>query len=94
MGLICHLSISINQNITQLLMYTTRLPNKLRTRFVQNSGATDENFIGDLMAVLTLVQQSLRTGDTLPAILPTPLLGRSFRIAQGNHVGEKDGVDH
>lgn len=94
MGLICHLSISINQGITQLLMYTARLPDELRKRFVQNSGAADENFIGDLMAVLTLVQQSLRTGDPLPAILPTPLLGRSFRIAKGNNVGdEEDGVE-
>jgi hypothetical protein len=57
---------------------------------MQNTGAAEENNIGATMAVLTLVQQFLCTGNPLPVVLPTPLLGRSFRIAQGRPVDEED----
>jgi len=71
-------------------MYTAKLPDDLRRRISENPGAGEENTIGDIMAVLTLVQQSFRTGDPLPTVLPTPLLGRSFRTAQGRSVDEED----
>jgi hypothetical protein len=74
------LCMSINHNITQLLLSTARLPVDMRSRFLQNSNAANENLIADVMAVLTLLQQSLRSGDPLPALLPTPLLGRSFHF--------------
>lgn len=74
---VLHLIISLNQDITQLLLYTNRLSPELRESFVRYTGAADEGFIADLMAVLSLIQHSLRSSDPLPALLPTPLLGRS-----------------
>jgi len=40
------------------------------------SSALDERVTGDLMTVPTLVEQSLKTGDPLPTVLPVPLIGR------------------
>lgn len=55
----------LNQATTQLLLYTFKLPIDLRERFIQRSGATDESLMSNLMAVITLVQQSLISGDPL-----------------------------
>ena len=67
---------TINQNLSQLLVYSNLLPQDLKERFARMSGALDERIIGDLMAVLTLVEQSLKTSDPLPAALPVPLIAR------------------
>ena len=67
---------TINQNLSQLLVYSNLLPRDLKDRFARMSGALDERIIGDLMAVLTLVEQSLTTSDPLPAALPVPLIAR------------------
>jgi len=78
---VCHLCMTLNQNVTQLL-YTTRLPETLRFRFASGTGALDERLVADVMAVLTLVQLSLKTGEPLPAVLPTPLLARCFGLTR------------
>jgi hypothetical protein len=79
---VTNLCITINQSLMQMLVYTPLLPPALKTRFARLSSATDARFIGDLMAVLTLVEQSLKSGDPLPAILPVPLLARCEGLAQ------------
>lgn len=56
-----------------LLMW---LPPDLKARFARLSSALDDRFIGDSMAVLTLAEQSLKTGDALPANSPVPLIAR------------------
>lgn len=73
---VTHLCMTINQSLSQLLVYSKLLPRDLKERFARLSGALDERIIGDLMAVLTLVEQSLKSGDPLPAILPIPLIAR------------------
>jgi len=74
------LCMTINQSLSQLLMYSVYLPQDQKERFARMSGALDERIIGDLMAVLTLVEQSLMTGDPLPAVLPVPLFARCVRL--------------
>jgi len=76
------LCVTINESLAQLLMYSVALPQNLRDRFAKLTGAVDHRVVGDLMAVLTLVEQALRTGDPLPAILPVPLVARSIDIAR------------
>lgn len=71
---------TINQCLSQLLVYSSSLPHDLKERFARLSGALDDRLIGDLMAVLTLVEQSLKTGDPLPAVLPVPLIARCVRL--------------
>jgi hypothetical protein len=73
---VTNLCMTINQSLSQLLVYSSLLPRDLKEMFARLSGALDERIIGDLMAVLTLVEQSLKTGDPLPAVLPVPLIAR------------------
>jgi hypothetical protein len=73
---VTNLCTTINQSLSQLLVYSSLLPRDLKELFTRLSGAIDERIIGDLIAVLTLVEQSLKTGDPLPAVLLVPLIAR------------------
>jgi len=73
---------TINHNIFQVFYYSSSLPDTLKQRFAILSGAFEEHFVGDFMAVLTLLEQSLRTGKPLPAVMPTPLVVRAFRAGR------------
>lgn len=75
----CVLCCDLNTHITQLILQTRRLPSHLRSQFLLYTGANSESLVSDLMAVLSLVQGSLVSGSSLPAILPTPLLGNAFQ---------------
>lgn len=59
------LCMKMNQATTQLLLYTAKLPMDLRERFIARSGATDDSLMSEFMAVITLAQQSLISGDPL-----------------------------
>lgn len=74
------LCMTINQALIQLFTFSTRLPPHLRRRFAALSGALEESVVGDVMAVLSLIEASLKTGDPLPAVLPVPLLARSLGL--------------
>ncbi|KAK4937412.1 hypothetical protein LTR10_021949 [Elasticomyces elasticus] len=73
---VTRLCMTINQSLMQMMLYATLLSPDLKARFARLSSALDDRFTGDLMAVLTLAEQSLKTGDALPAILPVPLIAR------------------
>jgi hypothetical protein len=86
------------------MLYTKDLTLPQRTRFMNSTGAGDMAFIADLMTVLTLVQQSLESGSPLPAILPTPLVGKAMMrggahrqkddLKLTEHLAEKSGRQH
>lgn len=76
---VCVLCCDLNTHITQLVLQTRRLPLHLRSRFLLYTSANNESLVSDLMAVLSLLQGSLISGNSLPAILPTPLLGNAFQ---------------
>lgn len=75
----CVLCCDLNTHITQLILQTRRLPPHLRSKFLLYTGGNNESIASDLMTVLSLVQGSLVSGSSLPAILPTPLLGNAFQ---------------
>ncbi|CAG9990957.1 unnamed protein product [Clonostachys byssicola] len=75
-----HLCNNLNIYITQLTLTVTKLPLPARTLFMRQLSAGDENLIADIMSTLTLAQHSLASGDPLPAILPTPLVGRAMQF--------------
>ncbi|KAH8678498.1 hypothetical protein BX600DRAFT_507441 [Xylariales sp. PMI_506] len=77
--LACHLCANLNLSMTQLLECTARLSPARRARFMRRTGAADEALTADIMAVLTLVQEALISGDPLPAVLPTPLVSRAMQ---------------
>ena len=64
----------INYSLAHLHIRAAKLPPELRRRFARSTGILDHRSIADVMVVLGIVAQSLKTGDPLPARLPTPLL--------------------
>lgn len=79
---VCQLGMLLNQNVTQILLYTARLTEEQRAWIIPSTGTIKESFIAELMAVLSLVQQALKTGDPLPAVLPTPLFAKAVEAAR------------
>lgn len=73
---------TIGSSLMQMFHFSAHLPQRLRDRFERLSGAFKDTNIGDIMAVLTLVEQSLKTGDPLPSLLPVPLVARAINLQQ------------
>lgn len=90
LGRIAELIMTINDALSELLVATSdpSLPPTLRARFTRTSGVLDEVFIGDVMAVLTMVEHALRTSEPLPAVLPGPMLARLHQ--RGQKAGGED----
>lgn len=84
-----HITMGMNQAVGQLILYTSGLPAELRHEFVRGSGAAEERMIADVMAVMTMIQHSLRTGEAMPAVLPTPLIARWGTFAHESNMRRK-----
>ncbi|EPS34710.1 hypothetical protein PDE_09674 [Penicillium oxalicum 114-2] len=72
----------LNRDLGKLLHLSASLPEHFQTMVAQRMGLLDHRNIGDVMAVLGVVEQALKTGDPLPEVLPTPLLNRTFAFWQ------------
>ncbi|GMF67202.1 unnamed protein product [Aspergillus oryzae] len=83
---LCHI---MNRTLGQLLLLSGTLPNEFQHRLAQQTALLDHQCIGEIMAVLGMCEQALKTGDALPEILPTPLVRRAFDYWQ-SHPGEID----
>ncbi|KAF7561096.1 hypothetical protein G7046_g3044 [Stylonectria norvegica] len=94
LGQVCQLCIVLNQAVTQLLIYTTRLSEEQRAWVVPSTGAVREQLIADFMAVISLAQQALKSGDPLPAVLPTPLFAKTILAAKEQIRTGTLGFDH
>lgn len=68
---------AMNQSLARLLDLSTTLPKELQERFNATVGFQDDRVVGDIMAILGILEQSLRTGSPLPERLPAPLI-RNF----------------
>lgn len=73
---------TIGSALMQMFHFSTHLTPRLKGRFERLTGALADNTIGDVMAVLTLIEQSLKTSDPLPSMLPVPLLARALGLQQ------------
>ncbi|KAJ5786336.1 uncharacterized protein N7503_011548 [Penicillium pulvis] len=82
LGQVKSLCQELNQNLARLLYLSASLPEHFQSRLAKNSGLLDHRNIGEIMAVLGVVEQALKTGDPLPEVLPTPLLKRCFEFWQ------------
>ena len=74
----------INWALGRLLFLSVSLPVELQDRFARLAGILDHRNIGDIMAVLSIVEQALRTGNALPEALPTPLLKQCHEYWQNS----------
>jgi hypothetical protein len=75
----------MNQALGRLLVLSTSLPQHFQERLAQNVGMLDDHSIGDIMAVLSVVEQALKSGLPLPERLPTPLVKRCFEKWRVQH---------
>ncbi|KAH8433160.1 aromatic acid exporter family protein [Aspergillus melleus] len=72
---LCH---GLNRNLGRLLYLSASLPREYRDRLAKLTGLLDHRCIGEVMAVLSVCEQALKTGDAPPELLPTPLVQRSM----------------
>lgn len=80
LGQIKSLCQDLNQHLARLLNLSASLPERFQSHLAQRAGMLDHRHIGDVMAVLNVVDQALKTGDPLPEVLPTPLLKRCLEF--------------
>lgn len=73
-----------NWALGRLLYLSVSLPVELQDRLAHLTGIIDHRNIGDIMAVLSMIEQALRTGNALPEILPTPLVNRCLEYCQNS----------
>ncbi|OJJ66383.1 hypothetical protein ASPBRDRAFT_49009 [Aspergillus brasiliensis CBS 101740] len=75
----------MNQALGRLLVLSTTLPLNLQDRLMETVGFLNDNTVGDVMAVLGVIEQALKAGAALPERLPTPLVKRCFEAWGGQH---------
>ncbi|KAF4543501.1 uncharacterized protein LTHEOB_200 [Lasiodiplodia theobromae] len=70
--------------LAQLHAYTASLPPAFRQQFAAASGVLDDDgvVVGEVVAVLNLVGQTLKTGDALPAVLKPRMAERMVERMQ------------
>ncbi|KAL6881916.1 hypothetical protein HDV57DRAFT_85084 [Trichoderma longibrachiatum] len=69
---------NMNQALGRLLYLSTTLPKEFQERLITTLGILDDSAIGNVMAVLAIIEQALRTGSSLPERLPVPLVRTCF----------------
>lgn len=74
----------INWALGRLLFLSVSLPGELQDRLARLVGILDHQNVGDIMAVLSMVEQALKTGSALPEVLPTPLLKQCHEYWQNS----------
>ncbi|KAL3458763.1 hypothetical protein BJX64DRAFT_301751 [Aspergillus heterothallicus] len=77
---ICHI---INNNLASLLKASATLREPYREQLAHMSGMLDQRSIGEVMAVLGIAEQAIRTGDAPPEMLPTPLVRHALEYQFG-----------
>ncbi|OKL58568.1 hypothetical protein UA08_06208 [Talaromyces atroroseus] len=78
LGQIKKLCVQINYSLARLLYITSSLSVEYQELLSRQVGMRNHHSIGDVMAVLGVIEQTLKTGDALPEVLPTPLVTRHF----------------
>ncbi|PWY87392.1 hypothetical protein BO70DRAFT_378043 [Aspergillus heteromorphus CBS 117.55] len=76
---------NMNQALGRLLLLSTTLPLDLQSRFQHTVGLNDDFIVGEIMAVLGVIEQALKAGVALPERLPTPLVKRCVEAWQREH---------
>lgn len=75
----------MNQCLSKLLEMSTTLPQDWQQRLGTSTGLTDSRVIGQVMAVLGIVEGCLRTGAPVPERLPSPLVRNIYESWAAQH---------
>ncbi|KIM88532.1 hypothetical protein PILCRDRAFT_62336 [Piloderma croceum F 1598] len=79
--------------LSHLMSVVERLEPAWARAFLRRTRLLDANFQGDVLAVITMVSNSLRSGQPLPQITPCPLLDRFMARHHGLNVIHQESDD-
>ncbi|KDQ52942.1 hypothetical protein JAAARDRAFT_39659 [Jaapia argillacea MUCL 33604] len=88
---ILELQLQISYLLSHLFSVIEQLEPSWTRAFLRRTRFIDPDFVGDVLAVISLISTALRMGNPLPQITPCPLLGRFMAHQDGLHIVEEDG---
>jgi len=83
---ILELQMDLAHYLTHFLLVVDRLEPRWTSVFLRRTRFVDSAFLGDVLAVITMISNALRTGMALPQITPAPLLDRFWRDQHGFNI--------
>ncbi|KAF5319812.1 hypothetical protein D9611_012858 [Ephemerocybe angulata] len=87
---ILDLQIAVSYSISHLLSVIEHLEPRWTQAFLKRSRFLDPDFQGDVLAVFSMISNSLRTGNPLPQVTPCPLVDRFMMRYHGLDVIHRD----
>ncbi|XP_006457385.1 hypothetical protein AGABI2DRAFT_212754 [Agaricus bisporus var. bisporus H97] len=91
---IMELQLQVASSLAHLLAVIDRLEPAWTKALLKRTRLTDPNFQGDVLAVISMITSSLRTGSPLPQITPAPLVDRfALRYHGLNVIHQQSEVD-
>ncbi|KAF8121514.1 hypothetical protein EV363DRAFT_907034 [Boletus edulis] len=83
---ILELQIQISNLLSHLTSVSEQMEPAWAHAFLRRTRLSDADFQGDVLAVISLISSSLRTGDPLPQVTPCPLLNRFIDHRHGLNI--------
>lgn len=83
---ILDIQLQLSYLLSDLLSVVNQLDPSWARAFLKRTRLLDPDFQGDVLAVISLISTSLRTGNPLPQVTPCPLLDRFMEGSQGFNV--------
>ncbi|KAG9311166.1 hypothetical protein JVU11DRAFT_8233 [Chiua virens] len=83
---ILELQVQILNLLSQLTSVLEQMEPAWTLAFLKRTRLSDADFQGDVLAVMSLISSSLRTGNPLPQVTPSPLLNRFMERHHGLNV--------
>ncbi|KAF8510808.1 hypothetical protein BU17DRAFT_55138 [Hysterangium stoloniferum] len=80
------LQMDLAYHLTHFLSVVDHLEPKWTKAFLLRTRFVDSAFLGDVLAIITMISTALRTGMALPQITPAPLLERFWRDQHGFNI--------
>ncbi|KAJ3536349.1 hypothetical protein NMY22_g6068 [Coprinellus aureogranulatus] len=90
---ILDLQIAVTYSLSHLLSVMEHLEPSWTRAFLRRTRFIDADFQGDVLAVISMISSSLRTGNPLPQVTPCPLLDRFMMRYHGLDVIHRDSED-
>ncbi|KAL4245332.1 hypothetical protein ABKN59_008325 [Abortiporus biennis] len=90
---ICEIQLQIAFLLSHLMSVVEHLEPAWTRAFLRRTRFLDADFQGDILAVISLISTSLRTGNPLPQITPCPLLDRFMSYTHGLNVIRQEADD-
>ncbi|KAF8149165.1 hypothetical protein B0H34DRAFT_735166 [Crassisporium funariophilum] len=91
---IVDLQTAISYSLSHLMSVVKHLESNWARAFLRRTRFMDSDFQGDILAVISMISSSLRTGSPLPQITPCPLLDRFMLKYHGLDVIHKDAEEN